>query len=293
MDHQHQHLFMRALPLIAGAIALEIAWYALIRRRSYPWREVLASIGVFLLRLPERLLRPLVVLPLAFYAWSHRIMTIPLDTVWGLAALFLGVELAYYWMHRCSHEVRWLWASHLVHHTPQQIHLASAFRLGATDLLSGSWLFYFPLYLLGFNPVAVGAMLGINLFYQFWLHTDIVGRLGPLEWICNTPAHHRVHHASNGEYLDRNYGGILIVWDRLFGTFAAERPGAPLVYGLVHPLDSLNPITIAFREWLQIARDLRRARSWRQRVRQLLGRPGDGLAELAARRPPSFVVRAD
>jgi sterol desaturase/sphingolipid hydroxylase (fatty acid hydroxylase superfamily) len=288
-----QHLFIRALPLVLGAIALEVAWYLLVRRRSYPWREVLASVAVFFLRLPERLLRPLLVLPLALFAWSHRVMTIPLDTPWGWAALILGVEIAYYWMHRCSHEVRWLWASHFVHHTPEQIHLASAFRLGATELLSGNWLFYVPLYLLGLNPIAVGAMLGVNLFYQFWLHTDVVGRLGPLEWIFNTPAHHRVHHASNGEYLDRNYGGILIVWDRLFGTFAAERPEAPLVYGLVHPLASLNPITIAFHEWLQIARDFRHARSWRQRLRQLFGRPEESLAGLAAGHPPSLAIGAD
>lgn len=274
MHPLRHHLFRWALPLIFGAIALEIAWYALARRRAYPWGEVLASVGVYFLRLPERLLRPLVVLPLAFLAWSHRIATIPLDTAWGWVALFFAVEIAYYWMHRSSHEVRWLWASHLVHHTPEQIHLASALRLGATELLSGNWLFYFPLYLLGFNPLAVTAMLGINLFYQFWLHTDIIGRLGPLEWMLNTPAHHRVHHASNGEYLDRNYGGILIVWDRLFGTFAEERPQAPVVYGLVNSLGTLNPITIAFHEWGQIARDFRHACSWSERLGQLFGKPG-------------------
>jgi sterol desaturase/sphingolipid hydroxylase (fatty acid hydroxylase superfamily) len=282
MHHFRHDLHLRILPLFLGAIALEVAWYLLVRRRSYPWREMLASAGVFLLRLPEKFLRSLVVLPLAFLAWSHRIATIPLDTASGWAALFFGVEIAYYWMHRCSHGVRWLWASHLVHHTPEQIHLASALRLGATELLSGGWLFYFPLYVLGLNPLAVAAMLGINLFYQFWLHTDVVGRLGPLEWILNTPAHHRVHHASNGEYLDRNYGGMLIVWDRLWGTFAEERAQAPIVYGLVHPLDTLNPITIAFHEWVQIARDFRDARSWRERFRQLFGRPGDSLAALAA-----------
>lgn len=292
MRHLGHHLHSRVLPLFLGAIALEVAWYLLVRRRSYPWREMLASVGVFLLRIPEKLLKPLVVLPLAYLAWSHRIITIPLNTAWGWAALFFGVEIAYYWMHRCSHEVRWLWASHLVHHTPEQIHLASAFRLGATELLSGNWLFYFPLYLLGLNPVAVGAMLGINLFYQFWLHTDIVGRLGPLEWILNTPAHHRVHHASNGEYLDRNYGGILIIWDSLFGTFAQQRPEAPVVYGLVHSLGTLNPITIAFREWLVIARDFWRARSWRERLAQLFGRPGDSLAAMAASRARRTACRS-
>ncbi len=274
--HMHMHVHMRLL--ILGAVALEIAWFLVVRRRSYPWREMLASVGVSFLRLPGKLLRPLIVLPLAYVVWSHRITSIPVDTAWGWAVLFIGVEVAYYWMHRCSHEVRWLWASHLVHHTPEQIHLASAFRLGATELLSGGWLFYFPLYLLGLNPLAVAGMRVINLFYQFWLHTDIVGRLGPLEWLLNTPAHHRVHHASNGEYLDRNYGGILIVWDRIFGTFAEERAAAPIVYGLVHPVGSLNPITIAFHGWLEMARDFRRARSWRNRLRQLFGRPGDSLA---------------
>jgi sterol desaturase/sphingolipid hydroxylase (fatty acid hydroxylase superfamily) len=204
--------------------------------------------------------------------------------IWSLAtpAVFVGVELAYYWMHRFSHEVRWLWASHIVHHTPEHIHLASAFRLGATEIVSGNWLFYFPLYWLGFNPLAVAAMQALNLSYQFWLHTDLIGRLGPLEWIFNTPAHHRVHHASNSEYLDRNYGGILIVWDRIFGTFADERPQAPIVYGLVHPIGSLNPLIIAFHEWGAMTRDFARARSWPARLTQLFGRPRESLAALAA-----------
>lgn len=275
--YPRHYLHLHMLPIILGAVAVEIAWYLLVRRRPYPWREMLASVGVSLLRLPEKLLRPLIVLPLAYVAWSYRIMTIPLDAAWGWVIAFFGVEIAYYWMHRFSHEVRWLWASHLVHHTPEQIHLASAFRLGATELISGNWLFYFPLYLLGLNPLAVGGMLGVNLFYQFWLHTDIPGRLGPLEWVLNTPAHHRVHHASNGEYRDRNYGGILIIWDRIFGTFAEERADAPLAYGLAHRIGSLNPITIAFHEWGEIARDCRRARSWRDRARQLFGRPGADL----------------
>jgi sterol desaturase/sphingolipid hydroxylase (fatty acid hydroxylase superfamily) len=111
-------------------------------------------------------------------------------------------------------------------------HLASAYRLGPTEILSGGWLFHLPLYALGFHPVAVGGMLALNLLYQFCLHTDIVGRLGPVEWIFNTPSHHRVHHASNNEYLDRNYGGILIVWDRLFNTYAYKYPRTPISYGL-------------------------------------------------------------
>ena len=273
------HLFGRWFFLfILGSIALEIGWYLLIQRRAYPWRETATTIGVYLLRLPMRLVAPAVVAPLSFLLWSWSAFRIPYDTVWGLALLFLAEEFTYYWMHRCSHEIRWLWASHVVHHTPEHLHLASAFRLGATELFSGNWLFHLPLYLLGFNPVAVAVMSGINLSYQFLLHTEAVGKLGPLEWVLNTPSHHRVHHASNPEYVDRNYGGMVIIWDRLFGTFAAECPETTIVYGLSHPLHSANPLRVAFHEWLALAGDARRARSWPERLRQLFGRPGDSLA---------------
>ncbi|HEX5461814.1 MAG TPA: sterol desaturase family protein [Steroidobacteraceae bacterium] len=288
MTHLHHLVHSRLWPVIAAAIALEAGWYLIAAGRSYPWREMWASIGVYLLRLPVKFLRPFTLLPLAFLVWSHRVATIPLDTVWGWAAAFVGVELAYYWMHRFAHEVRWLWASHVVHHTPQHIHLASAFRLGATELLSGNWLFYLPLYWFGLHPLAVAGIQAVNLAYQFWLHTDVIGRLGPLEWIFNTPSHHRVHHASNGEYLDRNYGGILILWDRLFGSFADERSGTPIVFGLAHPIGSLNPFVLAFHEWFAMARDCARAPSWQARLTQLFGRPGDSLAALSAARMPAL-----
>lgn len=274
--------FVRWLyPFIGVSVAIEIAWYLRVRKRDYPWREMAASIAVFAMRTPTRLVSSAVMVPTAYFLWSHRITTIPLDTVWGVALLFLGEEFAYYWMHRAGHEIRWLWASHVVHHTPEQIHLASAFRLGATEFLSGNWLFYLPLFWLGFSPAAVSAMLAINLAWQFWLHTELIGRLGPLEWVFNTPSHHRVHHASNKAYLDRNYGGILIIWDRLFGTFAEEKPETPIVYGLVHPLGSLNPMRIAFHEWIAMARDAVHARSWRERLISLFGRPGAVVARQA------------
>lgn len=259
---------------IVVAVSIEIAWYLLVRKRDYPWREMLTSIAIFMMRIPVRLLTAVVVAPVGYFLWSHRVATVPLDTAWGLALLFLGTELTYYWMHRAGHQIRWLWASHVVHHTPEQIHFASAFRLGATEFLSGNWLFYLPLFVLGFSPTAVGAMLAINLFYQFWLHTDLIGRLGPLEWVFNTPSHHRVHHASNDLYLDRNYGGILIIWDRLFGTFADENPKMAIVYGLVHPVATRNPLRLTFHEWITMIRDTIHARSWHERRVSLFGRPG-------------------
>lgn len=279
-----RHLVPFPFHLVAlAAIAGEIAWYLAVRRRAYPWRETAVSLAIVAMRIPAKLLHAGAVAPIAIFAWSHRIATVPLGTWWGVVLLFLGEELAYYWSHRLDHRVRWMWATHAVHHTPREIHLASAFRLGLTGVVSGGWLCYVPLYVLGFHPLAVTGMLALNLSYQFWLHTEIVGRLGPVEWIFNTPAHHRVHHACNAEYLDRNYGGMVIIWDRLFGTFAAQRPQTALVYGLAHAASSDNPLTVAFREWGLMARDVLRARGWRQRIGQLFGPPGDSLSGAAPR----------
>jgi len=275
MHHLVRHWFYL---FVLGSVMLEILYFRVIPHRPYPFKEMFASVGVWILRMPVRLLRPLIVAPIAYFVWAHRLTTVPLNSLWGLLLLFLGTEVTYYWMHRASHEIRWMWASHVVHHTPEQIHLASAFRLGATELFSGAWLFHVPLYWLGFNPLAVSGMLAINLAYQYWLHTDLIGRLGPLEWVFNTPSHHRVHHASNEEYLDSNYGGILIVWDRLFGTFMREEPRTAIRYGLVHPLGSLNPFTLLFHEWIAMGRDFAQAHTVRERLRQLFGRPANSLA---------------
>lgn len=186
---------------------------------------------------------------------------------------FVLVEFAYYWFHRSSHTVRWMWATHAVHHTPEEMTLLSAIRLGWTNVLSFGWVFYLPLLLTGFDPRMVFALLAFDLHFQFFLHTEAVGRLGPLEWVFNTPAHHRVHHASNPDYLDCNYGGVLIVFDRLFGTLRTERAQEPIRYGLAHPLGSSNPLRIVFGEWQRLLRDLRAATGPVDALKIALGRP--------------------
>jgi sterol desaturase/sphingolipid hydroxylase (fatty acid hydroxylase superfamily) len=176
-------------------------------------------------------------------------------------------------MHRADHRVRWLWATHSVHHSPENLNLSAAYRLGWTARLSVAPIFFAPLVLLGFPPVAVGGALAANLFYQFWLHAPWMPRLGPLEWVLNTPAHHRLHHASNAEYLDKNFGGVLIVFDRLFGTFVAETPSIEIRYGLVQPPGSYNPFLIGLHEWRAMGRDLVRSRSWQEAFRAMFGPP--------------------
>jgi len=183
------------------------------------------------------------------------------------------VEFVYYLYHRASHTVRWMWATHAVHHTPEQMTLLSALRLGWTNVLSLGWLFYVPLILCGLNPIMLSALLAFDLHYQFFLHTEAVGRLGPLEWVFNTPSHHRVHHGSNAAYLDCNYGGVLIVFDRLFGTLRMQQPNEPIRYGLAHPLGTLHPLKLVFGEWRRLLTDLRAAPSLFRAIRIAVGKP--------------------
>jgi sterol desaturase/sphingolipid hydroxylase (fatty acid hydroxylase superfamily) len=215
----------------------------------------------------------LVAIPFAL-AYSHRLFDFDPATPLAIAALFLAVEFVYYWQHRASHRIRWMWATHSVHHSATRMNFTAAVRLGWTGGIAGNFLFFVPLAWLGFHPFAILAMLGANLLYQFFIHTELVGRLGALEWVLNTPAHHRVHHASNESCLDKNYGGVLIVFDRLFGTFTEAPCNEPLRYGLVGGTRILNPVRVALSEWIAITRDLRHARSFRAVLRTLFGPPG-------------------
>jgi sterol desaturase/sphingolipid hydroxylase (fatty acid hydroxylase superfamily) len=208
------------------------------------------------------------------WTWNHRLATIPVHGIAGIAALWFAVEFAYYWMHRASHTVRWFWASHAVHHSSAFINLSAAYRLGWTAGLTGSGLFMLPLAWVGFAPASIFAMLAAGLFYQFFLHTEQVARLGPLEWVLNTPSHHRVHHGSEPDCLDANFGATTILFDRLFGTFVAERDDRSLRFGLVTPVASRNPLRIAFHEWLRMGADLRGCRSARGALGLLFGPPG-------------------
>jgi sterol desaturase/sphingolipid hydroxylase (fatty acid hydroxylase superfamily) len=262
-------LFVPASLLLAAT--LEAFW--LQRRGHYDWRAYFTSLGDMILRAATGLL------PLGLAAgalsllWRHRLYTMPLQEVWPWVVLFFGQEFCYYWMHRADHRVRWLWATHSVHHSPETLNLSAAYRLGWTARLSLAPIFFAPLVVMGFPVVVVGGALAANLFYQFWLHATWIPKLGPLEWVLNTPAHHRIHHASNAEYLDRNYGGVLIVFDRLFGSFMAEQPGVVIRYGLTEPVATYNPLRIGLREWFAIVRDVREAKSLKAAFGAAFGPP--------------------
>jgi sterol desaturase/sphingolipid hydroxylase (fatty acid hydroxylase superfamily) len=191
-------------------------------------------------------------------------------------------DAIYYWNHRAMHESRWLWAIHVVHHSSERYNLSTALRQPVADAF-GMFVPYSLMALAGFRPQLIETARGVNLLYQFWIHTETIGKLGRLEEVLNTPSHHRVHHGSNPRYIDRNHGSILIVWDRLFGTF--QREDEPVVYGLTTNINTFNPARIATHEHADILRDVARARTWRDRLGYVLRGPGWAYERNAALEP--------
>ena len=213
-------------------------------------------------------------LPFGAWMYAHRLWTVPMDTAWGWVAMFFTTEFFYYWLHRAGHRIRWYWASHQVHHTGNEYNLAAAFRQSITGKVSGGFVFFAPQCLLGFSPDAVLISYGLNLVYQFWIHTDLVPKLGWMEGVLNTPSAHRVHHAANVEYLDCNYGGTIMLFDRLFGTYVEEKDGVPIRYGLVKSQTSYSALKVLLAEWVAIAKDLRKVRGPVDLLGYLFGPPG-------------------
>jgi sterol desaturase/sphingolipid hydroxylase (fatty acid hydroxylase superfamily) len=286
MSHK-VHLSDLFLLVSLAAIALEAALARLgFLRARYRLRDTLASLGMTLGNIVMNVALAGLVLAGLALAYRVRLFSISAASPWAWLALFFLDDFTYYWFHRASHECRLWWAAHVNHHSSREYNLSTAVRQTWTSLLVGTWLPWLPLALLGFPPLMILTMQSVNLFYQFWVHTEAVRRLPAwYEYLFNTPSNHRVHHASNPRYLDRNYAGVLMLWDRLFGTYVAERDEEPPRYGLVHDIATLNPLRIAFHEWAALWADLRRARSARALAGAILGPPGwrpDGRGETSA-----------
>lgn len=164
--------------------------------------------------------------------------------------LIIGQDFLYYWFHRYSHECRWGWASHVVHHSSNYVNYVTAVRESVTYVFSGIWIFWIPLVIIGYSATNISIAILISLVYQFFLHTRLIKKLGFYEYIFNTPSHHRVHHARNSEYINKNYGGTFIIWDRMFGTFAEEKVEPE--FGLVHQIYNYNPLYILFHGWFEM-----------------------------------------
>jgi sterol desaturase/sphingolipid hydroxylase (fatty acid hydroxylase superfamily) len=263
-----------AIPFFVATLAAEPGVLAQVQRRGrsvcgYERRDTIASIGMGVGSLFFVTLVNLAIYAAAVTLWQHRRLDLGHGVV-GWTAAMLGWDLSFYWHHRFEHQNRLLWACHVNHHSSRRYNLSTAVRQPWTPVAG---LLFYPWWaLLGVAPSMIMTSAGINLIYQYWIHTEAIDRMPAwFEAVLNTPSHHRVHHAINPEYLDKNYGGILIVWDRLFGSFEPER--APVVYGLRKNIDSFSLLTIAFHEYVALARDFWRARGVRDRLGTLLRGP--------------------
>jgi sterol desaturase/sphingolipid hydroxylase (fatty acid hydroxylase superfamily) len=262
-----------AIPFFVALVAAEMIYVRLTGKGEYNAKDSAASLAM---GLGNSLIGALflgAVVAAHFAVYQFRIFNIPWAW-WSMALCFFGEDLAYYWFHRVAHERRWFWASHVIHHSSQHYNLTTALRQTWTSAVSLSWIFWLPLSLIGFPPAMTLLFSGISLVYQFWIHTETIGRLGPLEAVFNTPSHHRVHHATNPRYLDANYAGVLIIWDKMFGTFVAERDDDKPRYGIIANLGSFNPLRIAFHEWVGIWRDATHAKSPGDVLGYVFGPPG-------------------
>jgi sterol desaturase/sphingolipid hydroxylase (fatty acid hydroxylase superfamily) len=265
-----------AVPFFIALILIELMWIHLTKRGGrYETRDAVTSLVMGAGNVASGIV-------LGFIAWGFfmalwEITPLDLGTAWWVVALcFVLDDLRYYWVHRFGHRIRWVWASHVNHHSSQHYNLTTALRQTWTGTFTFMMVVRAPLILLGFHPAMVLFCGGLNLIYQFWIHTEAIGKLPRwVEAVMNTPSHHRVHHGRNPRYLDANYAGVFIIWDRMFGTFVPEREDEKPDYGLVENIGTFNPLRVAFHEWVAIFRDISQpGLGLRERLKYALAPPG-------------------
>ncbi|WP_409970413.1 sterol desaturase family protein [Piscinibacter sp.] len=260
-------------------------------RNTYRLNDALNSIGLGVMSQIIGVFSKLFAIGIYIVVFEHAALwRLPQDALWVWVFGLLFYDLCYYWHHRLGHTVALFWAAHVVHHQSEDYNLSTALRQTSSGWIGG-WLFYLPMAVLGVPPLVFATVALIDLLYQYWVHTQQIGRLGWFDrWFCS-PSNHRVHHAVNDKYLDRNYGGILIVWDRIFGSFEEEDDAEPCVYGTRGPLRSWNPIWANLHNYRDMAQDTWRATSWGDRLRIWFKHPGWRPADVAAKWPkPAFDI---
>ena len=259
-----------AIPIFALLIAVEA--YLVIRenRENFDCKDTWANIFIGFLSVVWGALFGLVTS--LFYLWAYEFAPVkmPMNAWWAWLILLCVDDFAYYWFHRISHEVRFFWNFHVVHHSSNQYNLSVAVRQSWFSGIA-HWIIYLPIAFLGFPLWAFLTMHGLNLIYQFWIHTKLVGRIGFLEKILNTPSHHRVHHGVNDDYLDRNYAGVFIIWDKLFGTFTKETEEPR--YGIIKPIESYNWLWINSHGWAEMFAAMREKKTFVGKLRCVFGSP--------------------
>jgi len=276
-------LLYYAIPGFIFLLVVEAIFSAYEKKDLYKTKDTFSSLALGIGNLLTGLLSKGMIFGAYMLLYKFRFFSLDASNWWVWVLAFLGDDLSYYWFHRVSHHVGWFWASHVVHHSSKKYNLSAALRQTWTGNLAGSFLFWLWMPLVGFHPIVVLTMQSISLIYQFWIHTEVIRTLpGPIEYVFNTPSHHRVHHGVDLKYLDRNHGGILIIWDRIFGTFRKEeeRP----VYGLTNNIESFNPFVVAMKTWVDLFKKASRSGSFKNALNYFIQPPGwshDGSSKTA------------
>ncbi|MFA6239616.1 MAG: sterol desaturase family protein [Candidatus Hydrogenedentales bacterium] len=284
------NLFQYAAPVFILCILIEVAFNAIARKPFYRLNDSLNNLSMSIAdQIVAAFLKSAVFAGYMYLYEYHRLTAIPMESVAAWIACFLLVDMQYYWAHRASHEVSFLWGSHVPHHQSEEFNLSVALRQGA---FQGAffWVFYLPIALLGFPPVMFLICLQSDVIYQFFIHTRAIGKLGPLEWFMNTPSHHRVHHGKNPKYIDKNHAGVLIIWDRMFGSFVEEEE-EPL-YGTATPLRSWNPVWGQIEYWVDLCKLVAQVPSWRDKALLFLMPPAWRPAGFEKKGPPAHTTQA-
>jgi sterol desaturase/sphingolipid hydroxylase (fatty acid hydroxylase superfamily) len=259
-----------AIPVFIALIIIEVGINAKKNLNLYKFKDSAASITMGLGSVVIGLLTKTFAFFVFLWIYQFRLFEIP-NTWWMWGLLLLADDVTFYWYHRLAHQVRFFWAAHVQHHSSEHMNFSVALRQSWGEPFI-KFLFYIWLPFIGFNPVYILIMQAISLVYQFFPHTKLVGKLGPIEWIFNTPSHHRVHHATQVQYLDKNHAGILIIWDRMFGTFQKEIE-VP-TYGITVNINSFSPLKIASHEYISLWQDMRRAKKLSDKIKYLINPPG-------------------
>ena len=259
-----------AIPVFIALIIIEVVINAKKNLNLYKFKDSSANITMGLGSVVIGLLTKTFAFFVFLWIYQFRLFEIP-NTWWMWGLLLLADDVTFYWYHRLAHQIRFFWAAHVQHHSSEHMNFSVALRQSWGEPFI-KFLFYIWLPFIGFNPVYILIMQAISLVYQFFPHTKLVGKLGPIEWIFNTPSHHRVHHATQVQYLDKNHAGILIIWDRMFGTFQKEIE-VP-IYGITENINSFSPLKIASHEYISLWQDMRRAKKLSDKIKYLINPPG-------------------
>ncbi|MEL7368265.1 MAG: sterol desaturase family protein [Myxococcota bacterium] len=264
------NLIAMAIPVFFLLIGVEVLVARWRGAPVYRFSDSIADLGCGIVQQIVSGLRKGLVIALYIFLYEFRLADIPYAW-WGWLIAFLGVDFAYYWFHRLSHEINFMWAAHVVHHQSEEYNLTVALRQSAFQGFFSFW-FYMPLALVGVPPLMFGTMAALNTLYQFWIHTRLIGRMGWLEHIINTPSHHRVHHGQNPKYIDKNHAGSLIIWDKMFGTFQAEEEEP--IYGVTEPVSSWNVLWANVHVWVDSWHRFKAATTMSDKLKVWFGKPG-------------------